>query len=97
LFSKDETLFIKGSIQASLLHKYKAFHSLQKSLKVNIEIEKLVKMDFEADKLCRLCLKVSADLEPIFEYEIEDVPVINVLRKVCYSVNIYDGDLFPNK
>lgn len=55
-------------------------------------------MDFEADKLCRICLKVSdARMEPIFNYEIEDVPVINVVRKVCYSVHIFKHDGYPEK
>lgn len=55
-------------------------------------------MDFEADKLCRICLKVSDNLEPLFGYEIEDiVPVLNVVRKVCYAVHIFKNDGFPDK
>ena len=43
-------------------------------------------MENEADSSCRICLKVSQELEPISEYEIEEVPVLEVMRKVLYSL-----------
>lgn len=45
-------------------------------------------MEIEVDKVCRICLKESHYLEPIFSYELDQIPIINILLKVCYNLRI---------
>lgn len=43
----------------------------------------------KVDKVCRLCLKETEDLEPIFGlYKFEGVPILNIIMKVCYSIRL---------
>lgn len=44
-------------------------------------------MDFEVEKVCRVCLKVSEELEPIFGFYFDNVPIIDILKKVCYDIS----------
>lgn len=53
-------------------------------------------MDFDVEKLCRLCLKMSEDLEFIFGYEVDGLPVINIVKRVC-DVRIFKNDGGPEK
>lgn len=43
-------------------------------------------MDIKVDNVCRICLNDSAELEPIFEYEFEDVPIVEILTKICTDI-----------
>lgn len=40
------------------------------------------------DKVCRICLKGSEELEPIFGFQFEDVPILDIIQKVCYDIRI---------
>ncbi|CRL04767.1 CLUMA_CG017827, isoform A [Clunio marinus] len=55
-------------------------------------------MDLKVEKICRICLSESEELESIFKYEFQAVPIINILRKVCYSLRMVpqENDNLPS-
>lgn len=55
-------------------------------------------MDLRVDKVCRVCLKESEELEAIFDYTFEDVPIVEILTKICYDIRLKpeENDYLPN-
>ena len=43
-------------------------------------------MEFRVDEVCRICLKNAEELEPIFDFLFEDIPIVEIIRKVCYDI-----------
>lgn len=60
-------------------------------------------MEIEVDKVCRLCLKESEPLEPINCFQIEQTPVLEVMKLVLYCLELDspifedEKESFPNK
>lgn len=54
-------------------------------------------MEINVDKVCRLCSRDSMNLEPIFGFEFETVPIVNILIKVCHQLRFppHENDDFP--
>jgi len=45
----------------------------------------------EVEKLCRICLTESMELKPIFGYNFDQLPIMEVIRRVCCNMRF-----FPN-
>lgn len=48
--------------------------------------------------MCRICLRTSNDLKPMFDYKCVGVPILEVVKKVCYNLRYvpYENDSMPS-
>lgn len=40
-------------------------------------------MELDTENLCRICLKDASEFVPILGYEINSIPVVDIIRRVC--------------